>query len=85
MMPVGPQIQSQYQSCKSMWNMGHRCQAMDPLLVRLCAGGSIYTYDDMYCSFILLNAALCGDLTANDTVLMLSIDGTLLHPSKDAN
>ncbi len=83
--PVRPQIQAQYQSCKSMWNMGHRHQAMDPLLARLHAGGSINTYDDVYCSSILLNAALHGDLTANDTVLMLSIDGAQLYQSKQSD
>jgi len=58
---------------------------MDPLLARLHAGGSIDTYDDVYCSSILLNAALRGDLTANDTVLMLSIDGVQLYQSKQSD
>jgi hypothetical protein len=57
MIPVGPQIQAQYHLCKGAWNMGHWGCVMEPLLVRLHAGGSIDVYDDVYCSLILLEAA----------------------------
>jgi hypothetical protein len=29
---------------------------MEPLLEKLCAGGSLNVYDDVYCSSILLDA-----------------------------
>ena len=82
--PIGPQIQAQYQSRKSVWNMGHRCRVMEPLLAQLHAGGSINVYKDVYCSSILLDAARRGDLTSDDTLLMLSIDGTILYQSKQS-
>ena len=33
--PIGPQIQAQYRSPKSAWNMGHCAQVMEPLLAKL--------------------------------------------------
>ena len=69
--PVGPQIQVQYRSPEGAWNMGHWACVMGPLVAKLLAGGSIDTYNDVYCSSTLLNAAMCGDLTPDDTVLML--------------
>jgi hypothetical protein len=83
--PVGPQIQAQYCSRKGAWNMGHWGRVMEPLLVRLRAGGSIDVYDNVYCSSILLEAAQRGDLTTDDTLLMLSIDGTQLYQSKQSD
>ena len=58
---VGPQIQAQYQSHKGTWNMGHRVHIMEPLLAKLWDGGSIETYDDVYCSSILIDMARHGD------------------------
>ena len=65
--------------------MGHWACVMGPLVAKLLAGGSIDTYDDVYCSSTLLNAAMCGDLTPDDTVLMLSIDSTQLFGSKQSD
>ena len=59
--PVGPQIQAQYWSSEGARNMSHRCQAMDTLVGKLHANGTIDTYDDVYSSSILLNAAMQGD------------------------
>jgi hypothetical protein len=83
--PVGPQIQAQYRSREGAWNMGHRHRVMDALLARLREGGSIEVYEDVYCSSILLEAAQRGDLTPDDTVLMLSIDGAQLYQSKQSD
>ena len=83
--PVGPQIQAQYRSPEGAWNMGHRARVMGPLVAKLLAGGSIDTYNDVYCSSTLLNAAMRGDLTPDDTVLMLSIDGAQLFESKQSD
>ena len=80
--PVGPQIQAQYWSHKGVWNMGHRVCVMEPLLAKLQDGGSIETYDNVYCSSILIDMARCGDLTSDDVVLMLSVDGAQLYQSK---
>jgi hypothetical protein len=82
MIPVGPQIQAQYWSRKSAWNMGHRVCVMETLLARLHAGGSIDSYDDVYCSSILIDTVMCGDLAPEDVVLMLSVDGAQLYQSK---
>lgn len=62
MIPVGPQIQAQYQSHKGAWNMGHRSCVMEPMLAMLRAGGSIDLYDDVYCSSILLDVLNKGIL-----------------------
>jgi hypothetical protein len=83
--PIGLQIQAQYRSRKSAWNMGHRNRVMEPLLAKLHAGSSLDVYDDVYCSSILLNTAQRGDLLPNDTVLMLSIDSTQLYKSKQSD
>ncbi len=80
--PVGPQIQAQYRSPEAAWNMGHWRHIMESLLARLRANASIDVYDDVYCSSTLLEAAMRGDLTGDDTVLMLSIDGVQLYQSK---
>ena len=80
--PVGPQIQAQYRSHEGAWNMGHRVRVMEPLLAKLRDGGSIETYDDVYCSSILIDAARRGDLASDDVVLMLSVDGAQLYQSK---
>ena len=80
--PVGPQIQAQYWSQEGAWNMGHRSRVMEPMLVRLHAGGSIKSYDNVYSGSILIDAAMRGDLTPSDTILMLSIDGAQLYKSK---
>ena len=58
---------------------------MEPLLVKQKAGGSIDAYKDVYCSLILLDAAQQGDLTPNNTLLMLLINGTQLYQSKESN
>jgi hypothetical protein len=65
--------------------MGHHRRVMDALLARLRKGGSIEVYKDVYCSSILLEAAQRGDLTPDDTVLMLSIDGAQLYQSKQSD
>ena len=83
--PVGPQIQAQYWSHEGMWNMGHRVCVMEPLLAKLQDGGSIETYDDVYCSSILINVARHGDLASDDVVLMLSVDGAQLYQSKQSD
>ena len=83
--PVGPQIQAQYRSREGAWNMGHRVRVMEPLLASLRAGGSIETYDDVYCGSTLINAARRGDLTSDDVVLMLSVDGAQLYQSKQSD
>ena len=83
--PVGLQIQAQYWSPKSVWNMGHWARVMEPLLVKLRTRGSIETYNNVYMSSILIDAAVHGDLTPDDTVLMLSIDGAQLYESKKSD
>ena len=83
--PVGPQIQAQFRSRESAWNMGHRRRVMDALLARLREGGSIDVYDDVYCSSTLLEAAMHGDLMPDNVVLMLSIDGAQLYQSKQSD
>jgi hypothetical protein len=83
--PVGLQIQAQYRSRESAWNMGHQNQVMEPLLAKLHAGGSIDVYNNVYCSLILLNVAQCGNLAPDDTLLMLSIDGAQLYKSKQSD
>jgi hypothetical protein len=83
--PIGPQIQAQYQSHESAWNMGHRRRVMEDLLSHLRAGGSIDEYNDVYCSSILLKAAQHSDLSPDDTLLMLSIDGAQLYESKQSH
>ena len=44
------------------------------LLARLHTGGSIKTYNNVYMNSILIDAAVRGDLTPDNTVLMLLID-----------
>src|SRR6201996_313769 len=83
--PIGPQIQAQYRSCEGAWNMGHQRRVMEPLIANLHAGGSIDIYEDIHCSSILLDAARRGDLTPDNTLLMLSIDGTQLYQSKQSD
>jgi hypothetical protein len=85
MIPIGLQIQAQYQSPESAWNMGHRRRVMEALLSHLHAGGSIDEYNDIYCSSILLEATQRGDLSPEDTLLMFLIDGTQLYESKQSN
>jgi len=58
---------------------------MESLLARLRANASIDVYDDVYCSSTLLEAAMRGDLTGDDTVLMLLIDGVQLYQSKQSD
>jgi hypothetical protein len=58
---------------------------MEPLLEKLRAGGSLNVYNNVYCSSILLDAAQQGDLSPNDTVLMLSINGAQLYESKQSD
>jgi hypothetical protein len=65
--------------------MGHQARVMEPLLANLRTGGSIETYDDFYTSSILIDAAMQGDLTPKDTVLMLLIDGAQLYESKQSS
>ena len=83
--PVGPQIQAQYRSPEGAWNMGHRACIMGPLVAKILAGGSVDIYDDMYCSSTLLDAAMHGDLSSDDTLLMLSINGAQLFESKQSD
>ena len=85
MIPIWPQIQAQYWSHKSARNMGHWRRVMKLLIAKLHAGGSIDIYEDVYCSSILLDAARQGDLTSDDTLLMLLIDGTQLYQSKQSD
>ena len=83
--PVRPQIQGQYRSPEGTWNMGHWACIMGPLAAKLLAGGSRDIYNNVYCSSTLLGAAMHGDLTSDDTVLMLSIDGAQLFESKQSD
>ena len=55
------------------------------MLTRLCAGGSIKSYNNMYSSSILIDVAMCGDLTPSNTNLMLSIDSAQLYESKQSD
>ena len=68
-----------------MWNMGHWVRVMELLLARLRTGASIENYDDVYMSSILIDTAMWGDLTPDDTVLMLLINGAQLYKSKQSD
>ena len=65
--------------------MGHWVHVMEPLLARLCTRASIENYDDVYMSSILIDTAMWGDLTPDDTVLMLLINGAQLYKSKQSD
>jgi Transposase family tnp2 len=65
--------------------MGHRRCAMVPLLDRLSQGLPLEEYNDVYCARAFTQAVLDGDIKADDTVLMLSIDGAQLYQHKQSD
>jgi hypothetical protein len=81
--PIGPQIQALWRDTDSAKQMYYRHERTERLLQEIReAGGAIDTYDDFIMGSDYLHAVVNGDISENDVVLMISMDGVQLYESK---
>lgn len=85
--PVGPQIQAAYRSRESARAMRYRAELTDKVLaqIRGDANFKIGAYTDYIQSTQYLQACVDGHISANDTVLLFSIDGAQLYRMKESD
>lgn len=84
-LPIGPQLQALWRSPDSARKMRHRSERMQQIIDELEQTGKIAEYDDIYQGSDYLCAVNEGKITANDMVLLLSIDGAQLYQSKHSD
>jgi hypothetical protein len=83
--PVSPQIQVQWHSEKSAYDMGHHQRAMEIIVPTVLQHLPINEYNDVYCLQEFIQAVLKDDIKHDDMVLMLSIDGAQLYQHKQSD
>jgi hypothetical protein len=84
-LPIGPQLQVLWRSPESARSMRHRSERTQQIIDELQETGTIAEYDDIYQGSDYLRAVNEGRITANDMVLLLSIDGAQLYQSKHSD
>lgn len=87
MIPTGPFIQALHRCPEVTESMKHRALRTDELVREAANRGASHpeTFDDMLCSTTYIEAIARGDITDNDTVLMLQIDGAQLYAHKQSD
>jgi hypothetical protein len=81
--PLGPQLQALWRSPESANAMKYRHRQTEAILQQLIANnGVIPIYEDFYHGQDYINAVTRGDISAFDTVIVLSIDGAQLYSDK---
>ncbi|KAF8152326.1 hypothetical protein B0H34DRAFT_664121 [Crassisporium funariophilum] len=85
-MPLGPQIQTLWQSPETAKAMRHRKQETEKILEQLEQNGNkLEEWQDIYYGTGYLNVVRSENITPNDTVLLMSIDGAQLYQSKQSD
>ncbi|GBE80227.1 hypothetical protein SCP_0214370 [Sparassis crispa] len=81
--PVGPQLQALWRSREGATAMRHRSRRTHEILERLREhNNQLYEYDDVYHGSAYLKAVLENQISTDDMVLLMSIDGAQLYESK---
>lgn len=81
--PLGPQLQALWRSPESADAMKHRFRQTELILEQLRVNnGAIPIYEDFYHGQDYIDAVSRGDISAFDTVIVLSIDGAQLYSDK---
>jgi hypothetical protein len=81
--PVGPQLQALWRTAEGAQKVQHRSQRTASIVAEIEAnGGHISTLDDIYHGSDYLAAVARGDITSDDMILILSIDGAQLYQMK---
>ena len=81
--PLGPQLQALWRSPESADAMKYRHRQTEIILEQLRVNnGAIPVYEDFYHGRDYIDAVTRGDISASDTVIVLSIDGAQLYSDK---
>ena len=81
--PLGPQLQALWRSPESADAMKYRHRQTELILEQLRVNnGAIPVYEDFYHGQDYIDAVSRGDISAFDTVIVLSIDGAQLYSDK---
>ncbi|KIO08757.1 hypothetical protein M404DRAFT_22611 [Pisolithus tinctorius Marx 270] len=84
--PITPQLQSLWQHPESAQKMRYRHKRTQQIFQELQKNdGLVDTYDDVFCGYSYLDAVANNRIQRDDTLLMISIDGTQLYDSKESD
>ena len=84
-LPIGPQLQALWRHSVSVAKLQDRLQRTTDLLAQHKADGGIQDYYDICCGSEYLDLVESGQITANDMVLVLSMDGAQLYRNKESD
>src|SRR5271170_4952840 len=83
---IGPQLQALWRSPKGAEDIKYCQRRTSKLLAELQENeGNIPLYDDILCGADYLQKVVDGEITDDDMVLMLSIDGAQLYKNKSSD
>jgi hypothetical protein len=81
--PIGPQLQALWRTKEGAQKIRHRRERTAAIMAQMEEnGGHIPVYDDLYLGSDYIAAVTRGDISPDDMVLILSIDGAQLYQNK---
>ncbi|KAJ8588647.1 hypothetical protein M405DRAFT_792718 [Rhizopogon salebrosus TDB-379] len=84
--PIGPQLQALWRDPDSARQMHYRRERTQEVFEELRRNdGLVDAYDDIFTGSAYLNAVQEGQITENDMVIMVSLDGAQLYESKESD
>jgi len=84
-LPLGPQLQALWRHPLSVSRLRDRLRRTAVLLAQRNTGGGIQDYDDVCCGSDYLDLVKSGQITDNDMLLALSMDGAQLYRNKESD
>lgn len=84
-LPIGPQLQALWRHPISVAKVRDRLRRTKILLAQRNTDGGIQDYDDVCCSSEYLDLVESGEISDNDMVLTLSMDGAQLYRNKESD
>ena len=84
-LPIGPQLQALWRHPISVAKVRDRLRRTKILLAQRNTDGGIQDYDDVCCGSEYLDLVESGEISDNDMVLTLSMDGAQLYRNKESD
>lgn len=84
-LPIGPQLQALWRHPVSVAKIRDRLQRTATLLAQRNTDNGIWDYDDVCCGSEYLDHVESGQISDNDMLLVLSMDGAQLYRNKESD
>lgn len=84
-LPIGPQLQALWRHPESVAKLRDRLRRTELLLAQRNTDDGVQDYDDICCGSEYLNLVESGQISDNDMLLTLSMDGAQLYRNKESD